>query len=180
MKLFNGRPATRCKQYSEIRIAICWTKGCPAASGLGRCAFIARHPGNQLTIDHERTASFSSSLTVLSSASRWCVAAIVYQVCGTFSINPSSFDDRAVAKRPIIRHTGAISRYEFAVPAIRVFRWLSIVLRPVYASLQITLTLLRERKRRLHVWERDFIAEFVDSTWIEIYFEFSKQVFSVE
>lgn len=110
MKLFNGRLAARCKQYSEIHVAICWTKGRPAASGPGRCAFIAQHRGSQLTIDHERTASFWSSRAVLSSASRWCVTAIVYQVCGTFSINPSSFDDRAAAKRTIIRHMGAILR----------------------------------------------------------------------
>lgn len=99
MKLFNGRLAARCKQYSEIRIAICWTKGHLAASGcLDGALLLPRHPGSQLTIDHERTASFWSSLAVLPSASRWCVTAIVYQVCGTFSINPSSFDDRAVAK----------------------------------------------------------------------------------
>jgi len=45
MKLFNGQLAACCKQYSEIRIAICRTKGRPAASGPGRCAFIARQPG---------------------------------------------------------------------------------------------------------------------------------------
>lgn len=50
---------------------------------------------DSLTIDHERTASFWSFLAALClrkrcSSCRPCVVAIVYQVCGTFSINPSA------------------------------------------------------------------------------------------